>query len=212
MEMNTRIQVEHPVTEMVTGVDLVKEQIRSAAGERIGGPPTLSGYAIECRINAEDPEHDFRPSPGKITAFHAPGGPGIRIDTHVYAGYSVPPYYDSLLGKLIAFGGTQGGSSGPRLPGPGGVHHRGRQDHDSVPAGGPPAPGFRGRQLWTLTSWSACGRPGDARRAIQRRKAGDLERAAAPGGARRGTRCAGGPGRSGSRPTDCCLAAPSPGT
>ena len=107
MEMNTRIQVEHPVTEMVTGVDLVKQQIRSAAGERIDGPPTLSGHAIECRINAEDPEHDFRPSPGKITAFHAPGGPGIRIDTHVYAGYSVPPYYDSLLGKLIAYGSSR---------------------------------------------------------------------------------------------------------
>ena len=107
MEMNTRIQVEHPVTEMVTGVDLVKEQIRSAAGERIGGSPTLSGHAIECRINAEDPAHDFRPSPGRITAFHAPGGPGIRIDTHVYAGYSVPPYYDSLLGKLIAHGSTR---------------------------------------------------------------------------------------------------------
>jgi acetyl-CoA carboxylase biotin carboxylase subunit len=107
MEMNTRIQVEHPVTEMVTGVDLVKEQIRSAAGERIGEPPALSGHAIECRINAEDPAHDFRPSPGKITAFHAPGGPGIRIDTHVYAGYSVPPYYDSLLGKLIAYGSNR---------------------------------------------------------------------------------------------------------
>ena len=107
MEMNTRIQVEHPVTEMVTGVDLVKEQIRSAAGERIGEPPRLSGHAIECRINAEDPAHNFRPSPGKITAFHAPGGPGIRIDTHVYAGYSVPPYYDSLLGKLIAYGSTR---------------------------------------------------------------------------------------------------------
>jgi acetyl-CoA carboxylase biotin carboxylase subunit len=107
MEMNTRIQVEHPVTEMVTGVDLVKEQIRSAAGEKIAGPPTLTGHAIECRINAEDPEHDFRPSPGRITAFHAPGGPGIRIDTHVYAGYSVPPYYDSLLGKLIAYGSTR---------------------------------------------------------------------------------------------------------
>ena len=107
MEMNTRIQVEHPVTEKVTGVDLVKEQIRSAAGERISEPPALMGHAIECRINAEDPEHDFRPSPGKITAFHAPGGPGIRIDTHVYAGYSVPPYYDSLLGKLIAYGSNR---------------------------------------------------------------------------------------------------------
>jgi acetyl-CoA carboxylase biotin carboxylase subunit len=109
MEMNTRIQVEHPVTEMVTGVDLVKKQIRSAAGERLtlADSPSLSGHAIECRINAEDPEHDFRPSPGQITAFHAPGGPGIRIDTHVYAGYSVPPFYDSLLGKLIAHGNTR---------------------------------------------------------------------------------------------------------
>ncbi len=109
MEMNTRIQVEHPVTEVVTHVDLVKEQIRSAAGEklRLEGPPVLRGHAIECRINAEDPEHDFRPSPGSITAFHAPGGPGIRIDTHVYAGYTVPPHYDSLLGKLIAHGNSR---------------------------------------------------------------------------------------------------------
>jgi acetyl-CoA carboxylase biotin carboxylase subunit len=107
MEMNTRIQVEHPVTEQVTGVDLVKEQIRSAAGDRIGEMPALSGHSIECRINAEDPEHDFRPSPGRITAFHAPGGPGVRIDSHVYAGYSVPPYYDSLLGKLVAHGNSR---------------------------------------------------------------------------------------------------------
>ena len=109
MEMNTRIQVEHPVTEVVTGVDLVKEQIRSAAGVelRFSEPPELRGHAIELRINAEDPEKDFRPSPGTISAFHAPGGPGIRIDTHVYAGYRVPPYYDSLLGKLIAHGSTR---------------------------------------------------------------------------------------------------------
>ncbi|MGI9039214.1 MAG: acetyl-CoA carboxylase biotin carboxylase subunit [Gemmatimonadota bacterium] len=109
MEMNTRIQVEHPVTEMTTGVDLVKQQIRSAAGEvlQLREPPTLRGHAIECRINAEDPDHDFRPSPGNITAFHAPGGPGIRIDSHVFAGYRVPPYYDSLLGKLIAYGATR---------------------------------------------------------------------------------------------------------
>lgn len=109
MEMNTRIQVEHPVTEVVTGVDLVKEQIRSAAGIelRLSEPPELRGHAIELRINAEDPEKDFRPSPGTITAFHAPGGPGIRIDTHVYAGYRVPQYYDSLLGKLIAQGSTR---------------------------------------------------------------------------------------------------------
>ena len=109
MEMNTRIQVEHPVTEMVTGVDLVKAQIRSAAGEPLQYPQgrNLRGHCIELRINAEDPAHDFRPSPGTITAFHSPGGPGIRIDSHVYAGYRVPPYYDSLLGKLIAYGATR---------------------------------------------------------------------------------------------------------
>ncbi len=109
MEMNTRIQVEHPVTEVTTNVDLVKEQIRVAAGEPLGIEASIvpRGHAIECRINAEDPEQGFRPSPGKITAFHAPGGPGIRIDTHVYAGYTVPPYYDSLLAKLIAFGNTR---------------------------------------------------------------------------------------------------------
>jgi len=109
MEMNTRIQVEHPVTEVTTGVDLVKEQIRVAAGEPLSIEHSIfpSGHAVECRINAEDPEHDFRPSPGTITAFHAPGGPGIRIDTHVYAGYTVPPFYDSLLAKLIAYGNTR---------------------------------------------------------------------------------------------------------
>ena len=109
MEMNTRIQVEHPVTEAVTRVDLVKEQIRVAAGEKLsfGATPQLSGHAIECRINAEDPAHDFRPSPGLITAFHAPSGPGVRMDTHVYAGYSVPLYYDSLLAKLIVWGETR---------------------------------------------------------------------------------------------------------
>lgn len=107
MEMNTRIQVEHPVTEMVTGFDLVKEQIRVASGEPLsfkGKEFGLRGHAIECRINAEDPYHNFQPCPGLITAYHPPGGPGVRIDSHVYAGYTVPPYYDSLLAKVIVQG------------------------------------------------------------------------------------------------------------
>ncbi|MEX2178077.1 MAG: acetyl-CoA carboxylase biotin carboxylase subunit [Gemmatimonadaceae bacterium] len=106
MEMNTRIQVEHPVTEMLTGVDLVKEQIRVAAGEKLSVMelPPLRGHVIECRVNAEDPYRNFQPSPGKITTFHPPGGPGVRIDSHVYAGYTVPPYYDSLIAKLIVQG------------------------------------------------------------------------------------------------------------
>jgi acetyl-CoA carboxylase biotin carboxylase subunit len=110
LEMNTRIQVEHPVTEMVTGFDLVKEQIRVAAGEALGFTQediVPRGHAIECRVNAEDPDHDFRPSPGKITAFHVPGGPGIRVDTHAYSGYVIPSEYDSLLAKLIAYGKTR---------------------------------------------------------------------------------------------------------
>ncbi|MBI5711752.1 MAG: acetyl-CoA carboxylase biotin carboxylase subunit [Candidatus Eisenbacteria bacterium] len=107
MEMNTRIQVEHPVTEEVTGLDLVKEQIQVAAGERLSlsqDEVEWRGHAIECRINAEDHEHGFRPSPGAVTYFYKPGGPGIRMDSHVYAGYTVPPHYDSMIGKLIARG------------------------------------------------------------------------------------------------------------
>jgi len=109
IEMNTRIQVEHPVTEMITGIDLVQEQIRVAAGEKLRFRQkdiVLRGHAIECRINAEDP-YRFTPSPGKITSYHPPGGPGIRVDSHVYQGYSVPPYYDSMVGKVIAYGATR---------------------------------------------------------------------------------------------------------
>jgi acetyl-CoA carboxylase, biotin carboxylase subunit len=106
IEMNTRVQVEHPVTEMVTGVDIIKEQIRVASGEPLSYRQediVLRGHAVECRINAEDPA-TFAPSPGTISLFHPPGGPGIRLDTHIYQGYKVPPYYDSLIGKLIAHG------------------------------------------------------------------------------------------------------------
>ncbi len=109
IEMNTRIQVEHPVTEMITGVDLVQAQIRIADGERLRFRQrdiVLKGHAIECRINAEDP-FKFTPSPGRIQSWHAPGGPGIRVDSHAYAGYYVPPNYDSMVGKLIAYGATR---------------------------------------------------------------------------------------------------------
>ena len=108
MEMNTRIQVEHPITEEVTDYDLIREQIKVASGTKISGRNhEPKQFAIECRINAEDPYYDFRPSPGKITAFHAPGGHGVRIDTHVYAGYTIPSYYDSMIAKLIVTGRTR---------------------------------------------------------------------------------------------------------
>ena len=106
IEMNTRIQVEHPVTEMITGIDLVKAQLRIAAGEKLPWTQDdvqMRGHAIECRINAEDPKN-FMPSPGPIKLWHAPGGPGIRVDRHIYSGYNVPPYYDSMIAKLIAHG------------------------------------------------------------------------------------------------------------
>ncbi|MEB3284237.1 MAG: acetyl-CoA carboxylase biotin carboxylase subunit [Candidatus Sericytochromatia bacterium] len=106
MEMNTRIQVEHPVTELVTGIDLVQEQLRIASGEPLRFSQAdirIQGHAIECRINAEDPEKDFQPSPGTIQAYAAPGGPGVRVDSHAYPGYAIPPYYDSMIGKLIVW-------------------------------------------------------------------------------------------------------------
>ncbi len=107
IEMNTRIQVEHPVTEMITGIDIVKEQLQIAAGEPLSITQDqdikFKGHAIECRINAEDPK-TFLPCPGTIELYHAPGGLGIRFDSHIYSSYQVPPYYDSLIGKFIAYG------------------------------------------------------------------------------------------------------------
>ena len=108
--MNTRIQVEHTVTEEVTGIDLIKQQIRIANGDKLDldqGDITFERHAIECRINAEDPARNFAPSPGTIGLYYAPGGPGVRIDSHVYSGYVIPPYYDSMIGKLICFGTTR---------------------------------------------------------------------------------------------------------
>jgi acetyl-CoA carboxylase biotin carboxylase subunit len=110
MEVNARIQVEHPVTELVTGIDIVKEQIRIAAGEPLSfrqKDVRIQGHAIECRINAEDPADGFRPSPGRILSYYAPGGPHVRLDSHAYAGYEIPPYYDSLIGKLLVWGATR---------------------------------------------------------------------------------------------------------
>ena len=110
IEMNTRIQVEHPVTELVTGVDLVREQLRVAAGLPLSFTQEdvrVSGHAIECRINAEDPEHDFRPCPGRTEFLHLPGGPGVRVDTALYTGYEVPPYYDSLVAKVLVHAPTR---------------------------------------------------------------------------------------------------------
>jgi acetyl-CoA carboxylase biotin carboxylase subunit len=107
--MNTRVQVEHPVTELITGIDIVKEQLRIAAGERLSFRQediVVRGHAVECRINAEDPR-SFMPSPGKVDVWHPPGGPGIRVDSHLYSGYTVPPFYDSLVAKVIAHGDSR---------------------------------------------------------------------------------------------------------
>jgi acetyl-CoA carboxylase biotin carboxylase subunit len=107
MEMNTRIQVEHPVTEMITGIDLIAEQLRVAQGDKLRLQQKeieIRGHAIECRINAEDPDHNFRPNPGRISGYLPPGGPGVRMDSHVYTDYVIPPYYDSLIAKLIVWG------------------------------------------------------------------------------------------------------------
>ncbi|MDF1664871.1 MAG: acetyl-CoA carboxylase biotin carboxylase subunit [Planctomycetota bacterium] len=118
IEMNTRIQVEHPVTEMVTGIDLLQEQIKIAAGERLSVTQQdiqFRGHSIECRINAEDPENDFKPSPGKIESYFIPGGPNVRVDSHCYGGYKIPPFYDSLIGKVIVHAPTREEAIGSML-------------------------------------------------------------------------------------------------
>jgi acetyl-CoA carboxylase biotin carboxylase subunit len=110
MEMNTRIQVEHPVTEYVTGLDLIKEQIKVANGEALSFSQedvTFNGWAIECRINAENPKKNFMPSPGRVTMYLPPGGPGVRVDSAVYPGYMIPPFYDSMVAKIITHGKTR---------------------------------------------------------------------------------------------------------
>jgi acetyl-CoA carboxylase biotin carboxylase subunit len=118
MEMNTRIQVEHPVTEELTGIDIVTEQIKVASGERLEikqEDVTFRGHVIECRINAEDPKAGFRPSPGRIDTFHQPGGHGVRVDTHAYSRYVIPPFYDSMIGKLIVKGNDRRQAIGKTL-------------------------------------------------------------------------------------------------
>jgi acetyl-CoA carboxylase biotin carboxylase subunit len=112
IEMNTRVQVEHPVTEMITGIDIVKQQLLIADGEKLSFTQDdikIRGHAVECRINAEHP-YTFIPCPGKVTHFHCPGGPGIRVDTHLYNGYTVPPHYDSMIGKLLSIGHSREGA------------------------------------------------------------------------------------------------------
>ena len=160
IEMNTRLQVEHPVTEMVCDIDLVREQIRIAAGERarLRASPTsaFTGHAIECRITAEDPE-TFMPTPGRVTAFHAPGGPGVRVDSALYAGYFVPPYYDSMVAKLIVHAPTRDGRDQPDAPRAGRIRDPRHPDHDAA------APAHRGdpssRPATTRsTGWSASSR------------------------------------------------------
>ena len=149
IEMNTRLQVEHPVTEMLCDVDLVREQIRVAAGAPLGygqSDIVFSGHAIECRITAEDPV-TFIPTPGRVTAFHAPGGLGVRVDSALYAGYFVPPYYDSLVAKLIVHAPTRATGDRPHAAGAGRVRGGRDQDHDPVASAHRRRPGFPGGRL-----------------------------------------------------------------
>ncbi len=150
MEMNTRIQVEHPITEEAYGIDLVKEQIRVAAGESLSSyvrHAKLRYHAIECRINAEDPFNNFQPSPGKIDLYYAPGGRGMRLDSHAYAGYTVPPHYDSMIAKLIAIGTTRSNAIARMTPRPRRVLDHRHQDDDPVPGSHHAQPRFPARQI-----------------------------------------------------------------
>ena len=141
IEMNTRLQVEHPVTEMITGIDIVREQLMSLRARSSASRRTTSGFqghAIECRINAEDPK-TFMPSPGLITLWHAPGGPGVRVDSHIYSGYKVPPYYDSMIGKLITHGGNRDAAIARMKNALGEDGHRRHQDQRAAAPGDFPA-------------------------------------------------------------------------
>ena len=148
MEANTRLQVEHPVTEMVTGIDIVKEQIRIAAGERLGfkqSDVTFTGHSIECRINAEDPE-TFVPSPGVIHVFSVPGGPGVRVETLAHSECTISPYYDSMIAKIIVHGRDRHGSHRPHAAHARDDRHRGHQDHHPAAPADPERPRLRRRQ------------------------------------------------------------------
>ncbi len=163
IEMNTRVQVEHPVTEMITGIDIVKEQLRIASGLPLSfrqSEVRFCGHAFECRINAEDPK-TFLPSPGKVTTFHAPGGPGIRVDSHLYDGYTVPPFYDSLIAKIISFGENREVALARMRQAPGRTGGGGHS-HQHRPA---PGPGARRRlperRASVFTTWKASWRKSD---------------------------------------------------
>ncbi len=159
IEMNTRIQVEHPVTEMVTGIDLIKEQIRIAAGQELPSHPGADpahGHAIECRINAENP-HDFRPCPGRIEGLFLPGGTGVRVDTAIYPGYAISPHYDTMVAKIIVHGDTRLEAIRRMRRCAGGVHRGGRGDQYRTAISDPPPRGICPRTPYHLVCGTTSG-------------------------------------------------------